>query len=266
MKTIVSFLVLVFVVYLAITLFVYANQRKMMYFPATDRLTPEDAGLSNVDVVTLVDAANLSTQSWFAPANTGRPTMLFFHGNGGSLGSRAHRFRDFMAAGYGIFMLGYPGYGGNAGRPSERAFIEASQLSYRYLRDQGVQPDDIVIYGESIGSGVAVQLAATVDARAIVLEAPMSSTTDVASGHYPFLPVRYLLKDTFDSAAYIGRVDMPVLIMHGDQDRIIPLRSGQVLFAAAKEPKTFVAFNGAGHNDLQQFPVIEAVNKFLGDL
>ena len=266
MKAAKILILFVLAIYLAINLYVYANQRDFMFFPTLLRVTPEQVGLANVAEVTLQTGSNLELISWFGKARNDQPTILFFHGNGGAVSHREHRFRGFMDAGYGVFMLGYPGYGGNDGNPSEESFREASLLSYEYLRDIGIDPDDIVIYGESIGSGVAVQLAATVQAKALILEAPMSSAIDVAREHYPYLLVTLLLRDRFQSIDYVDGIGMPLLVMHGDSDAIIPIRSGQKLFNQASEPKTFVSLKGAGHNDLQLFSVAEVAREFIDSL
>ena len=247
------------------TLF-YLSQRQLMYFPSRERAEPREAGLVDVKEVELRDRNGDSLFSWFGRAQAGKPTILFFHGNGGAIVHRAHRFRGFMTDGLGMFMLGYPGYGGSDGRPSEHAFLEAARLAYQYLRSEGLGPDDIVIYGESIGSGVAVQLAATVDAKGLVLEAPLSSAVDVAREHYPWLMAGLLMKDTYRSVDYIDRIDMPVLVLHGENDRIVPIELGQKLFERASYPKTFVRIPGAGHNDLHLHPTDEIAGDFIGAL
>ena len=253
-------------IYFAINLYAYVIQRQLMYFPTLERVSPEEVGLHDVDEVTLQTNSNVTLTSWYGRANVGQPTFLFFHGNGGAVSHREHRFRELMADGYGIFVLGYPGYGGNSGQPSESSFREGSTLSYEFLRNTGVSADDIVIYGESIGSGVAVQLAASVEARALILEAPMSSTIDVAREHYPYLLVSSLLKDTFQSIDYIEHINMPLLVMHGNTDQVIPIRIGRKLFEEAREPKTFVELNGAGHNNLQLYSVSEIARDFIESL
>lgn len=247
-------------------LYMYMNQRQLMYFPALERVSPEQVGLPDVEEVTLRTVANVELTNWYGRARAGQPTVLFFHGNGGAISHREHRFRELMAEGYGVFVLGYPGYGGNDGNPSESSFREGSLLSYEYLRSSGVASGDIVIYGESIGSGVAVQLAASVNARGLILEAPMSSTIDVAREHYPFLLIRLLLKDTFKSIDYIEHIDMPLLVMHGDSDQVIPIKFGRKLFEKAREPKTFIELKGAGHNDLQLHSVDNLAREFIDSL
>ena len=253
-------------VYFAFNAFVYAKQRDMMYIPSPERVTPADVGLNGVDEVALTTASGVELISWFARPQVGLPTVLFFHGNAGAVNHRAYRFRELMAAGYGVFVLGYPGYGGNAGEPSEPGFHEASQLAYDYLRASGIAADDIVIYGESIGSGVAVQLAARVDAKGMVLEAPMSSAVDVARVHYPLLVASFFLKDSFQSVDYIDRINMPLLVIHGEKDAIIPLQLGQKLVERAVEPKTLAVIKGAGHNNLSQYATGSIAREFIESL
>ena len=253
-------------VYFAFNAFVYAKQRDMMYIPFLERVAPAEVGLDTVEEVVLTTASNIELTSWFARPQAGRPTVLFFQGNAGAVNHRAYRFRELMAQGYGVFILGYPGYGGNAGEPTEPGFHEAAQLAYDYLRSSGVKAQDIVIYGESIGSGVAVQLAARVDAKALVLEAPMSSATDVARVHYPLLVASFFLRDSFQSVDYIDRIDMPLLVIHGEQDKIIPLPLGQKLVEHAVEPKELVVIEGAGHNNLSQYATGSIAREFIESL
>lgn len=266
MKGFKVFLISFLTVYFAFNAFVYAKQRDMMYIPSLERVAPADVGLDAVEEVALTTASGVELVSWFAQPQAGRPTVLFFHGNAGAVNHRAHRFRELMGHGYGVFVLGYPGYGGNAGEPSEPGLHEAAQLAYDYLRESGIDFGDIVIYGESIGSGVAVQLAARVDAKGLVLEAPMSSAVAVAREHYPLLVAAFFLRDSYRSEDYIERIDMPLLVIHGKMDAIIPLRLGQELVDRATEPKKLVVIEGAGHNNLSDYSTRRIVREFIESL
>ena len=250
--------------YAVLVLLVFLGQRKLMYYPTTQRVTPADAGLHAVDEVIVEIDNGWQLYSWYAAARPGRPTILLFHGNAGAVSHRAYRFAEFRAHGYGLFIAGYPGYGGSDGAPSERAFLAAAHAAYGYLTGQGTDPRDIVIYGASIGSAVAVQLAAAVEARALVLEAPMASAVHVASMHYPYLPVSWLLKDRYLSDEHIGSIEMPLLIVHGSDDQVVPISSGRRLYDAAVGPKLFKEVAGAGHNDLALHAVSDIVRRFLG--
>lgn len=260
------FIIAFFAIYLAFNAFVYAKQREMMYIPSPERVAPADVGLGAVEEVALTTASGIELTSWFARPQAGRPTVLFFHGNAGAVRHRAYRFREFMAHGYGVFVLGYPGYGGNAGEPSEPGFHEAARLAYDFLRTSGVDSQEIVIYGESIGSGVAVQLAARVEAKALVLEAPMSSATDVAREHYPLLVATFFLRDSYPSEDYIDRIDMPLLVIHGEKDTIIPPGLGRKLVERAAEPKKLVVIEGAGHNNLSEYSTGRIAHEFIESL
>ena len=266
LKSLGRLILVIAVVYLGMNVLMYVNQRGYMYLPSVDRVAPAEVGLEDVEEVVLRNASGDELISWFSNAAPGRPTVLLFHGNAGAVYHRAYRFRGLQAAGYGVFILGYPGYGGSGGKPTETSMVEAAQLAYDFLIDAGVDAGNIVIWGESIGTGVGVQLAATVDAKALVLEAPMSSASDVAGEHYPFMVARFLMKDTFRSDKHIDKIGMPLLVMHGDRDRVIPLEFGKKLVESAVEPKQLVVLEGAGHNNLYQFSTDRIARDFIESL
>ena len=251
--------------YLALVLLLYFAQRNMMFLPDRRHYSPQEVGIRGVSEAVLTNEAGEKLFCWYAPLENPSATILFFHGNGGNVAMRSDKIRQLNDAGYSVFMLGYPGYGGSEGSPSEAAFVEASELAYHHLLDIGIQESDIVIYGESIGSGVAVQLAASKQARALILEAPMNSVREIAESVYWFIPVRIILKDTFLSHNYIANIHMPLLVLHGNRDGVIPISSGQRLFEAAEEPKKFHKIINGGHNNLYDFPVVAEIQAFLAD-
>jgi hypothetical protein len=191
------------------------------------------------------------------------PTILYFHGNAGSLASRAERIRRYASTGVGVHMMSYRGYSGSTGSPSEAAILADARLAYQALIRRGIGAADIVLYGESLGSAVAVQLAAEHPVGAVVLDAPFTSMADVAALAYPFLPVRPLLADRYESIRHIPRVRAPVLVLHGAHDSIVPLAMGQALHAAANPPKEIVVFPRGGHSDLDDHGAVETVVRWL---
>lgn len=248
---------------LAVTL-VYAFQRSLMYFPY--KAVPElaAAGVPGIVETTLTTSDGLSLLSWYRPpAGPDLATMVYFHGNAGSIQWRAGKMRPYLDAGYGLLLVGYRGYGGNPGSPTEEGLYRDGRAALDHLAALGVPADRIVIYGESLGSGVAVQMAAEREIGALVLEAPFTSAADVGAGAYPFLPVRLLIRDRYDSVTKIADIGAPVLIVHGEADRTVPVRLGRALFAAAREPKQAVFIPGAGHEDLYDFGVAREVLAFL---
>jgi uncharacterized protein len=241
----------------------YVFQRHLLYFPGGAR--PELGELSELGVreVKLTTADGLSLLSWYLPPRDGRPLIAYFHGNGGHIGYRAERLRGFARYGYGALMVEYRGYGGNPGTPSETGFHTDAAAALDFLARHGIGSDRIVLYGESLGSGVAVSLAAQRDVAGLILEAPFTSVAEVAQYHYSFVPASALVRDRFDSLSSIGKVKAPILVLHGQRDRVVPLRFGRALFDAAPQPKEFWLSREAGHEDLVWFGGFEAVLSFL---
>ncbi len=236
--------------YCALLAFMYFFQRDLQYFPSRGNPSPQSVGLSGVRVETLATSDGENVILWYTPAMPNKPTILFFHGNGGEIAGRAERFQFYQQQGFGVAFLSYRGYGGSTGKPTEAGLIMDAAAAYEWLVAQNIMPTSIVVIGESLGSGVAVQIAATKKIGALALEAPYSSTADVAAKVYWWLPVHFLMKDQFKSADIIKRVTVPLLVQHGDQDEIIPLEFGKKLFAAANEPKAMRVVWGAGHSEL----------------
>ena len=254
--------------YVLITAAMFLFQRQLMYYPDSSLPSPEASGLVGVEVVTSTTEDGLDLGAWYRPARGAAPTVAYFHGNAGHIGHRAGKARPLLEAGLGILLVEYRGYGGNPGSPDERGLLADGRAALAFLADRGVGPERIVLYGESLGSGVAVALAAEMAARSapaagLVLEAPFTSIADVAQIHYPFLPARWLVRDRFDSAARIGAVRAPVLVLLAEDDRVVPARLGRRLFEAAREPKVLRVFPGAGHEDLFEAGAARAVLDFL---
>lgn len=238
------------VLYLLAALFMYVNQRNYQYFPSHQGLNAAAAGLAGTADLRLETEDGETLQAWYAAARPGRPTILYLHGNGGEIAGRNERFAAYQAQGFGVLFVSYRGYGASTGSPSEPGLVNDGRSAYDWLIAQGVAPEAIMLVGESLGSGVAVQLAAERPVGAVALEAPYFSAADIAASIYWWLPVRLLMKDKFDSFAYIGKVQAPLLIIHGEQDDIIPLSEGQRLFASANEPKQLVVIPGGTHGSI----------------
>ena len=244
----------------------YFGQRKLMYHPDPTRTEPAAEGLNNVSERVLQSPDGEKVIAWYGKAQPGQPTLLYFHGNAGSLASRSERIRKYLARGRGMFMMTYRGYAGSTGAPSEAANVADAKLAYDALLKEGVKPEDIIIYGESIGSGVAVQVAAEKKAAGLILDAPYTAMADLASGQYPWLPVRLLLLDRYESKSFIASVKCPLLVIHGEKDEIIPVAMGRAMFALASEPKDIVTFPEAGHADHYMFGSYEAINAWIDKL
>jgi fermentation-respiration switch protein FrsA (DUF1100 family) len=222
-------------------------QRRFMYFPDRCLTHPAETGMSGVEQLRLTADDGERLVAWYFPPRDGYPLILYFHGNGGALVDRIPRFRMFAANGYGLLAVSYRGYGGSTGSPTQPGLIRDGEAAYREARSRGYADDRIVLMGESLGTGVAAALAATGKAAALVLDSPFSSAADAAAAHFPVLPVRWFMFDQFRSDLAIRDVHIPVLIVHGDKDSVIPIRLAKRLFERANEPKAFITVAGGRH-------------------
>jgi fermentation-respiration switch protein FrsA (DUF1100 family) len=252
--------------YLAAGAAMYFLQRTFIYFPDPQRMAPADAGLADVSERTIETADGEKIIVWYAPAKPGQPTLLYFHGNGGALETRRDRIRKYMNRGRGIFMMSYRGYSGSTGTPTEAANVADAKLAYQALVKEGVQPDDIILYGESLGSGVAVQVARENPAQGLILDSPYTSLADIGAQVYWWLPVRWLMSDTYDSRRYIADLKLPLFILHGAEDEVVPAAMGQELYERANAPKEIAVLPGAGHNDHWQFGSFDKINDWIDRL
>jgi uncharacterized protein len=237
-------------VYALVAFAAYFGQRRLMYFPDRARTPPAQAGLANVEEVVLKTPDGARVIAWYGKAKPGQPTLLYFHGNGGSLVDRAPRIERFMAEGWGVYMMAYRGYGGSSGSPSETANVADARLAYGALVHEGVDPKSIILYGESLGSGIAARIATERPCAGLILDAPYTSIVELAARTYPFLPVRYVLADRYETDKVIAQVHVPVLILHGERDPVVPVAMGRELARLANEPKRLVTFPNGGHSDL----------------
>ena len=235
--------------YILLALTITVFQRRLIYKPDPRRITPQGAGYNGVGVWHVPTPDGKTLVAWYAKARPGRPTLIYFHGNAGWIELRSTRLEELVARGYGVLMPSMRSYGGSTGQPSERAIIADAILMYDVLRDSGVAARDIMAFGESLGTGVATQLAALRAVRGLVLDSPYTSMVDLAAHDFPWLPVRYLLWDHFETVRHILRVSAPILILHGEADELVPVGMGRAVYAAAVGPKRLQTYAGAPHLD-----------------
>jgi uncharacterized protein len=249
--------------YIGLTAMIYLTQRSLMYFPERTHVTPAEAGLPEATEVPLTTADGVQIRVWHVPPKASNPVILYFHGNGGALNYRVERFRQLVTAGVGLIGLEYRGYGGLGGSPSEQGLIHDAEAAYGFAAAH-YPVQQIVLWGESLGSGVAVALAAEKPVGRVILEAPFTSAVAVGERRYWYLPVRLLMKDQFRSDERIKKVTAPLLILHGMHDRVVPYAMGERLFDLANKPKHIVRFLDGGHEDLDNNGALDAVGRFLG--
>lgn len=251
------------IAYLFICLSMWCFQRTIMYAPARTIESPQTYGLQDFSVLTLQDEDGTHIQAWYHKAASNHPTLLFFHGNGGNLRFEIYLFKALAQYGFGVLAPDYRGYGASEGSPSETGIYQDARATIHYAENTlAIPKDEIILYGESLGTGVVVQMATELPAAAVVLQSPYTSIEVIAKMRYPWLPVHFLLEDRFDSLSKIAGIHMPLLWMHGGQDTIVPYSEGKTLFAAANSPKEAIYFPDKGHNDLDVPQRINALVDF----
>ena len=249
--------------YAAILLVTYFFQRKFLYYPSKEKPNIDSfrSVYSEVQV-----PAGVSLLHW--NARRGLPYIVILHGNAGHIESRAAVYQFLAEQGYSVFLMSYRGYGGNPGTPSEKNIVLDASLTLDWLvKKENISAKDIVLLGESLGSGPAVFLAGKYPVKALIIESGFSSVADVGQSAYPFLPVKLLLKDSWNSFQRIKRVSAPSLFIHAKKDPVVPFRFGEKLFSAAEGPKKSLWLERRGHADNLNHPSVKAsVLDFLRSL
>ncbi len=238
-------------VYAVLVAGAYVAQPKLVYFPEAGReliATPGAIGLE-YDELQLTAADGVRLHAWYVKAPAPRGVVLFFHGNAGNISHRLDSLAQFARLGYDTLIFDYRGYGRSDGSPSEAGTYLDGDAAWDYLvRQRGVAPADVVLFGESLGAAVAARLASQTEPRALVLLSAFTSIPDLGQELYPILPVKWLARIQYPTLDYVGTVRAPVLVAHSRDDEIVPFPHGERLYAAAPEPKRFVVMRG-GHNE-----------------
>ncbi|MEW6641647.1 MAG: alpha/beta hydrolase [Pseudomonadota bacterium] len=251
--------------YLAVVAVAFAFQRALLYpVPQTTRTPPAAAGFAAATEVQLDTADGELIVAWHVPPKPGKPVVIFFHGNGEVLAWRIQRFRAIVADGTGLLAVSFRGYGGSTGSPTEAGLLQDAAAAYSFAAAR-YAPDRLVPWGYSLGSGVAVALATTQPVGRLILEAPYTSIVEVAADKFPWLPVRWLMRDRFPSDQRISALKVPLLVMHGERDEVVPFVLGRRLFELAPEPKRFEAFARGTHVDLDDQGALTVAHRFLAE-
>ncbi len=237
---------------LAVTVLMLALERRLVYFPTRAlELLPGHLGLRHEQAL-LVAEDGVGLQAWWLPLAGARRTVVVCNGNAGNMSHRLDRAREMQRRlGVSVLLFDYRGYGRSAGSPDEGGTYRDARAAYRYaVEDRRVRPHDLVLFGESLGAAVAVQLALDRPAGALIVESAFTSIPDMARAAYPLLPpLGPLIRTRYETLAKVPRLTLPLLVLHGERDEIVPLAQGRRVFEAAGGPKRFFVIPGAGHND-----------------
>ena len=245
-------IVLTGLLYVLLCIYLFLLQSRLLYYPNLGgrklQASPADIGLE-YESVTLVSSDSVRIHGWFVDARTQRGTLLFFHGNAGNISHRLDSLRIFNTLGLSVLIIDYRGYGQSQGRISETGTYLDAEAAWQYLTDQKrIDPQNIILFGRSLGGAIAANLAAKHPPAALILESVFSSVPEMAARFYPVFPVRLLARFSYDTRKSLASVFCPVLVIHSPDDEIIPFENGRILFETAREPKSFLEIHG-GHNE-----------------
>ena len=259
-----NYLIFIVLFYFIVLGILGCSQRSFLYFPSRETIDLSkynDIGLKEVELTT---SDGLLIKSWFKkPKTKGDNTILIFHGNAGNIGDRIEKFKHFISTDYGMFFLEYRGYGGNPGKPSEKGLYNDALAALKFLAKQNIFSDKIILYGESLGCGIAAKLSSENAFATTILESPFTSIGDVAQRHYWYLPAKWLVLDRYDILGVIKDIKSPLMVIHGEKDKVINIEFGKKVFDAAPEPKKALFVPNAGHNNLFEFNVDKKILRFL---
>jgi fermentation-respiration switch protein FrsA (DUF1100 family) len=227
----------IFLAYIAIILFTYFYQRSLLYHPSENNYL-NDKITFNYEEIFIETKKKIKLKSWFIKKDLNKfKTILIFHGNAGNLFNRVYKLNELNKLDVNILLISWRGFSGNKGKPTEKNLYYDAEEAVKWLNNRGVISKNIILYGESLGTGVATELGTSNAFGGIILESPFTSIANAAKIYYPYLPVNIILKDRYDSIGKIKNITTPILIMHGKKDNIVPQKMGLELYEKANQPK-----------------------------
>ena len=259
---ILSILGLVVLIYLTITFILYYSQRSLLYHPSENNYSG-DKLIVPIDKVKILTDDNIELIAWHHKKKGNYKTILFLHGNAGSLENRIHKINHFKNMKVNFLIISWRGFSGNKGKPTEQGLYEDARSAIRWLDSKGINKKNIIIYGESLGTGIATEIAQNQNFAGIILESPFTSMIEAGKDKYPYLPVRLLLKDKYESIKKIKNIKSPILIMHGKTDKIVPFRMGKKIYELANQPKFSYFSNYDNHMMEYNENLLNALEEFI---
>ena len=262
-KSILQLLLLIVFLYLTAVVSIYFYQRNLLYHPNENNYFGDKLEV-NIEKVNIKTPDNLSLLGWFHKKDLNKfKTIVYFHGNAGTLENRIHKLNHFKDMEVNFLIIAWRGFSGNEGKPSENGLYMDGLSAINWIIDQGVKEEDIILYGESLGTGIATELAQNKNFAGVILETPFTSMINAAKEFYPYIPVNLLLKDRYENYKKIKNIKIPILIMHGEQDTIVPFKMGKKMYQLANEPKYFYFTKYDDHMMVYDGPMIKTLKNFI---
>jgi len=250
-------------IYIIFGFFLFIFQRRIVFNVTGIPKEPAHYGLKNTEIIKIITCDDIELLAWFSKAKYHKPTLIYLHGNSFDIGERAYRIQRYLNEGWGVLLFAWRGYSGNKGHPTENNLYKDAESALKWIeKNTDLQKSDLVIYGESLGTGVAVELGTRYLFKSIVLEAPFTSISDIAQKKYKIYPVKFFVLDKFDNYKKITKVFSPLLIISGMKDEVIPHSHSVKLFTKANDPKDYLFIGEAMHNNLYDFNIDKKVINF----
>ena len=228
---------LLVLIYLIITLILYNSQRSLLYHPSENNYSGDMLTVS-IEKIKIKNDDNIELLAWYHEKDIEKyKTILFLHGNAGSLENRIHKINHFNDMDVNFLIISWRGFSGNKGQPTEKGLYKDAKSAIEWLKNKGINQKNIIIYGESLGTGVATEISQNNNFAGIILESPFTSMVAAGKSKYPIFPIGLLLKDKYESDKKIKNIQSPILIMHGEADTIVPFWMGKKLYELANQPK-----------------------------
>ena len=263
-----SILTLIFF-YILLIIVVFFFQRNILYHPSVNNYLKDNLGTepSKIEKVKVTTEDKIDLNGWFYNKDIEKfKTIVFFHGNAGSLKNRTYKLNHFKDLDVNFLIIAWRGFSGNMGKPNEMGLYEDARSAIRWLNMKGIQDKNIILYGESLGTAIAVEIAQNKKYAGIILESPFTSMVNMGKKYYPFFPVSFLLKDKFESFKKINKISIPVLIMHGKVDKIVPYAMGKKMYELANDPKFFYSQEYGDHMVEYDEKLLLALKQFIESL
>ena len=260
----IKYVIYALIAYLIIGFALYFNQRRLTFRRSKKPNSPEYYNLTNVSEEFIVITNKIRLLSWLSKPKNNKPTIIFFHGNSFDIGERAHKIKFFIEKGYGILLHAYRGFSGNKGDPTEKSIYNDAKVVVDWVKKNIlINENNIILYGESLGTAVAIELGQYKKYKGIILEAPFTSVSELAQKMYPIYPVKYLIWDKFDNISKINNLISPLLVLHGKNDEIVPFSMGKKIYEEYKNKKDYVFIDEGMHNNLYDYGIVNKVIEFI---
>ena len=255
--------------YILLIIIVSFFQRNLLYHPSVDNYLKDDLVMepTGIEKVKITTGDKIDLIGWFYNKDIEKfKTILFFHGNAGSLNNRTYKLNHFKGLDVNFLIIAWRGFSGNKGKPNESGLYEDAKSAVRWLNMKGIQDKNIILYGESLGTAIATEIAQNKKYAGVILESPFTSMINMGKKYYPYFPVSLLLKDKFESYKKINKIIIPVLVIHGKVDKIVPYAMGKKMYELANQPKFFYSQEYGDHMVEYDEKLLLALKQFIQGL